>query len=126
MAQKRVVSIGNVTFPYKMYVLELDTPKAMRSEVNVSESGLDIVWQAPILTPAITIVSKQQGWITQDVKDDLIAQHALFETTFVLTYDDASTDTVRYAHEKELMKFTPLFEGSDRYTAEMAFAVVII
>ncbi len=125
MAQKRAVSIDAVTFDYKLYVSELNAPDNILSEVNISESGMHIVWQSEIQTPYITLVSKEHGWIYQDTKDALLAQYAQLGTTFLLTYDDASTDTVRFAHEKGIV-FIPLYEGACIYTAEINLAVIIL
>ncbi len=125
MAQKRAESIDATLFEHKMYVKENDAPDTILSEVNMSESGMHIVWQSEIQTPYITLESRKQGWIDQETKDALLVQYALLGNTFTLTYDDNSTDDIRFAHEKGIV-FTPLFEGSNRYTVVLHLAVVII
>ena len=123
--QKRAISIGSVIFDYTLHIAELNAPVNIKTEVNVSESGMHIVWQSDILTPYITLESQNHGWLSQDNKDEILSQYALLETTFVLTYSDETTDTVRFAHEKGIV-FKPLFEGSNIYTAEINLALVII
>lgn len=125
MAQKRAVSIGATSFTYKLYVSELDAPNNIQSEVSLSESGVHIIWQSEVLTPYITLVSKEHGWLTQTDKDAILVMYNLFESTFTLTYDDASTDAVRFAHERGIV-FTPIIEGSDKYTVQINLAKVMI
>ena len=124
MAQKRAISIGGTTFKYKLYVAELDAPNNIQSEVNISESGVHIIWQSEIQTPYITLLSKEHGWIEQDIKDAILAMYAQYESIFTVTYDDATTDEVRFAHERGI-SFTPHTEGCDIYTAQINLAVVI-
>ena len=125
MAQKRAVSIGGVVFGHKMYMLELDEPSNIVSEVAISEAGTHIVWQSEILTPYITLESREQGWIEQAEKDLIMELYSQFEATFVLVFDDESEENVRFAHEKGI-PFTPISEGSSIYTAQISLAVVLL
>ena len=125
MAQKRVISIGSTTLNRSLYVEELDKPNNIQSEVNMSESGIHLVWQMEIQTPYITLVSKQSGWLDQETKDALMAQYALLETSFVLTYSDLSTDNVRFAHERGI-SFDAVIEGSEPYSVKINLAKVIV
>lgn len=125
MAQKRAVSLGNTTFNRKLYVSELDEPNNIQSEVNITEAGIHVVWQNEILTPYITLVSREHGWLDQATKDSILADYGVLGTSFVLTYDDGSTDDVRFAHEKGI-SFTAVIEGCEPYTTQINLAKVIV
>ncbi len=125
MAEKRAVSIGGVTFDFKLHYLELDEPNDIQSEASISESGVHIVWQNKIQTPYITLSSKDYGWVYQSTKDAILALYEALDTTYTLSFDDGSSETVRFAHERGI-NFTPHFEGCDTYTAQINLAKVIV
>ncbi len=124
MANKRAVSLGGVVFDYKLYVLQLDAPEDILSEVAITEAGVHAVWQNKVLTPYITLSSKQHGWLSQSVKDSIIALYEQLDTTFTLEYDDGSTDEVRFAHENGI-SFTPLNEGCNVFLGQINLAKVV-
>jgi len=125
MANKRAVSLGGITFDYKMYYKELDEPNNIQSEIELSESGVHLIWQSEILTPYITLESKTHGWLTQSTKDALFALYGQFESIYTLVFDDGSTEDVRFAHERGI-SFTPVVEGCDTFTAQINLAKVIL
>jgi hypothetical protein len=124
MAQRRAVSIGSTVFDYKLYIIENDEPNNINTEVSTTEAQMHVIWQAEMLTPYITLTSKEHGWIKQATKDALISQYSLLETTFILSYDDGTTDNVRFAQEKGI-SFVPLSEGCDIYTTQINLAKVL-
>jgi len=124
MANKRAVSIGAVTFEHKLHVIELNKPNDVNAEVAITEAQMHVIWQAEMLTPYITLTSMQYGWLTQANKDTLRDQYSMLDTTFTLSYDDGTSDQVRFAQELG-MSFTPLSEGCNIYTGEINLAKVL-
>lgn len=125
MAQKKAIQLDSIVFDHSLFIEEEDAPNNIQSEVNLTESGVHVVWQSEIKTPYITLISKNHGWLKQSTKDAIMALYNQYESTFVVTYDDLSTDTVRFAHERGL-SFTPIFEGSEHYTTQINLAKVIV
>ncbi len=120
----RAKKIGTETFAYPLWVAEFEKPADVMSEMRMSASGKHIVYAKRIQTPYITLVSKEYGWLTEANVAALKAQFEVIDgTTYTLTYDDDTTETVRYAHEKGI-EFTPLYEGACWYTATINLAVV--
>ena len=124
MAQIRAKSLGGVTFDYPLHIFELDNPENILTEQMISATGEHIVWNKEILTPYITLNSKEEGWVHQLNKDSLFCMYSLLETTFTLTYTDDTTETVRIAHEKDF-NFDPLYEGSEWYSVTLSLAKVL-
>lgn len=112
---KTVKQLGTVTFDLNYMFIEEDSePENVLSEVAMSVAGTHIVYEAEILTPYITLSSQNDSWITDLQKDTLEAMWANLGATYTLTYDDDTTDTVRFAREKKLI-FSPLTEGYCEY-----------
>ena len=107
-----------------LFIQEEMDDDSVLSEMNMSVAGTHIVYEAEIFTPYITLDSKQYGFLTEDQMVTLIGLRKQLDTTFTLTYDDDSTETVRFAKEKR-MTFTPLFEGSCEYVAIIPLAKVL-
>ena len=119
---KRAKQLDSVEFALNtLFIQEELTNAETMGEMNMSADGTHIVYVAEIKTPYITLDSKQYGWITETQRLALVAMRKQLGSTFLLTYDDLTTDTVRFAHEKEMV-FTPLFEGSKKYTAIIPLA----
>lgn len=121
----RVKQLGTVIFEKNnIFVNESDKPDNVMAETRMSVAGTHIVYEAQIFTPYITLNSKQYSWITAEQK--LILENMWYNlgTTYTLTYENDSTDTVRMAREKKLI-FTPRHEGScDFYTVTIPLAKV--
>jgi len=118
----RATSLGSVTFGVNtLFIQEQFSNAEVMGETSMSAAGTHIVYVADIATPYITLDSKQYGIITEAQKVALEAMWVDPTTTRTLTYDNATTDTVRMAVEKDII-FTPLFEGSCEYTAIIPLA----
>lgn len=121
--KRQAKQIDTIIFTYPLWVEEFETPNSVQGEVKMSASGNHIAYQAEIRTPYITLASMQSGWISED---DVIAITALYNTldkAYLLTYDDDSTELVRFAHEKGIT-FTPLVEGSCEFYVTINLAKV--
>lgn len=121
---RKVKQIGAVEFLYSMWVDEFDNPNTVLGKMSMSVAGTHIVNQSAIQTPYITLNSREHGWLSQQNMDDLKAYYDQLDTSFLITYDDDSTDTVRFAHEKGI-SFTPTHEGSCYYYATINLAKVL-
>lgn len=119
----KVKSLGTTTFLYNLWVEEFESPGNIAGEMVMSSTGSHITYTSEILTPYITLVSKEQGWLSAANIAALKTQYASLGTTYTLTYDNNTTDTVRFAHEKG-MTFTPLYEGSIYYRVTINLAKV--
>jgi len=121
---KRAKQLGTVIFGFNtLFIQEEMDPSSIMGETVMSAKGTHIVYEAEIFTPYITLDSKQYGWITEAQRAALITMWEQIGATFTLIYDDASTDTVRMAKEDK-MSFTPLSEGSKKYTVIIPLAKV--
>jgi len=121
---KRAKQLGSVVFEYNtLFIQEEFVNDSILADTQMSAAGTHIVYGSTIVTPYITLDSKEYGWIDETQKDVLVAMWEDFSTTQTLTYDDNTTDTVRMAVEKQL-EFTPLFEGSCKYTAVIPLAKI--
>ena len=121
---KRARKLGNVEFTLNsLFIREQMQPDSKISEMQMSAAGTHIVYMADIATPYITLDSMQYGWIDDTQREELLSMWAAQDdtVTYVLTYDDNSTEIVRMAVEKEIV-FTPLFEGACIYTAVIPLA----
>ncbi len=121
---KRAKQLGSVVFENNtLFIQEEFNNDSVMGEMVMSAAGSHIVYEAEISTPYITLDSKEHGWLSEAQCDILIGMRQQLETTFTLTYDDATTDEVRIAKEKKMV-FTPLFEGSCDYVAVIPLAKV--
>ena len=119
---KRAKKLGTVTFGLNtLFIQEEMNDDAVIGETIMSAAGTHIVYAAEIKTPYITLDSKKHGWITEEQRLALIVMRKQLDQTFTLTYKDDTTETVRMAHEKPMV-FTPLYEGSKKYTAIIPLA----
>lgn len=122
---KRAKQLGNVLFSFNtLFIQEEMSDDTVMAESIMSAGGTHVVYEATINTPYITLDSKQYGWITEAQRAELVAMWKQLGQTFTLTYKDNTTETVRMAHEKKMV-FTPLYEGSQKYTAIIPLAKVI-
>ncbi len=116
----QVKQLGTIVFDHNyIHINEDSAPATVMSETSMSMAGTHIVFEAEIFTPYITLDSQQDSWITDIQKAQLETMWGQLGSTWTLTYDDDSTETVRMAREKQI-SFTPLFEGGCEY-----FRVVI-
>lgn len=121
---KRAKQLGDVVFSKNtLFVREFEEGYGVIAEAFVSAAGTDIVYEAPHHTPPRTLDSKQYGWIDDAHREAILAMYQAIGTTYTLTYDDDSTETVRFAREKGI-RFTPLHEGSKTFTAVIPLAKV--
>lgn len=122
---KRAKQLHTVLFELNtLFIQEELSDDSVMGEMTMSGAGTHIVYEANILTPYITLDSHQYGWVTEAQRIVLIGLSKQLGVTFTLTYDDDTTDTVRFAKEKK-MEFTPLYEGSCDYTAIIPLAKII-
>ncbi len=120
----RAKQLGAVIFAENtLFIDEEFADDSTMGEAVMSAVGTHIVYEANVYTPYITLDSKQYGWISEAQRAALIAMQIQLNTTFTLTYDDDTTETVRFAREKKMI-FTPLYEGCTRYTAVIPLAKV--
>lgn len=118
----RATSLGAVTFSINtLFIREQHETSEVMGEMQMSVAGSHIVYEASIATPYITLDSKQHGVIDETQRAALMTMWNTLDTTYTLTYDDASTETVRMAREKKIV-FTPLFEGSCQFTCVIPLA----
>ena len=124
---KRAVSLGGIVFDYRLHYKEINSPEDIDAEVATSESGIHLVWEREIQTPYITLESLSNGWIRQNTKDALMAIRSQIGATFTLVFDDSSTETVRFAHERNNgIIFTPHHDGCTDYNVQIFLAKVIL
>lgn len=120
----RAKQLGTVIFGLNtLFIQEEMSDDSVMAETVMSAKGTHIVFQAEIFTPYITLDSKQFGWVLEAQRLELVAMRKQLGTTFTLTYDDDETEEVRFAREKKMI-FTPLFEGSKKYTVVIPLAKV--
>ena len=120
----RAKQLGTVIFNKNtLFIQEEFTDDSFMAETVMSAAGTHIVFEAPIYTPYITLDSKQYGYVTEAQRVALVAMRKLPATTFTLTYNDDSTELVRFAKEKKMV-FTPLYEGAKKYTVVIPLAKV--
>ncbi len=121
---KRAKQLGNVVFEYNtLFIQEEFSPNGFMGESRKSAAGTDIVYASVDNTPSVTLESRDHGVINETQKDAIIAMWKDFTTTQTLIYDDNTTDEVRMTIEKP-PEFTPLFEGSCKYTAVIPLAKI--
>lgn len=97
-----IKQIGTVVLDSPLYILEYDVPNDIMGEVAMSASGSHIAYSALIATPYRTAESRENsGWLSVAQMDALKALW-IAGTTFLITYDDDSTETVRMANEKQI------------------------
>ncbi len=120
----RASSLGAVDFDMNtLFIKEQFTPNTVMGESVKSAAGTDIVYSATDYTPAITLESKENGWVTETQRAALVAMWEVINTTYLLTYDNATTDTVRFRHEAPPV-FIPTIEGCDKFTVIIPLAKV--
>lgn len=118
-----IKQIGSVVLDSPLYIEEFNSPNTMMGEVVMSSAGSHIAYSAQITTPYRTAGSRSDsGWITEQNMVDL---KALWEsgTTFLITYDDDSTETCRMAHEKQI-SFDEIALGTCIYNTIIPMAKV--
>lgn len=122
MTQK-VKQIGSVVLFKPLYVKEFNEPNTMAGESIMSAAGSHIVYSAPINTPYRTLETlADSGWLDETNVSDLKALW-LTDATYTLTYDDDTTETVRFAHEKQIT-FNPVSLGACYYNVVIPMAKV--
>jgi len=120
----RAKQLGAVVFGLNtLFIQEEFSDDSVSASASLSAAGTHIVYESPINTPYITLDSKQYGWIDESQRAELVSMRGQSGATFVLTYDDLTTETVRFAKEKKMI-FTPLYEGSKKYTAIIPLAKI--
>ena len=119
----RVKSVGVLTFSHTLWGDEYEKPSHIVGEMRRSAAGTHIVYEAEILTPYRTLNSKRHGWLTSEDVAAIKVMYDQLDTTFTLTYDDDSTEIVRFAHEKQPV-FTPITEAAKYYTVVIPLAKV--
>lgn len=122
---KRVKQLDTVIFEMNtMFIQEEMDDGTILSEAILSAGGNHIVYESQINTPYITLDSKENSWVTEAQRQTLMTMWKALGATYTLTYDDNTTETVRMAREKRMV-FTPIIEGSDKYTVIIPLAKVV-
>ncbi len=114
---KRAKSLDTVTFSMNtLFIQEEFTDNSLLAEAKLSAAGTRISYVAVINTPNITLDSKEYGWIKEEEKNLIDIMFLDIDSTFILTYNDDTTDEVMFRHEVP-PSFTATHEGSQTYTA---------
>ena len=116
---KRVTIIDGITLDNACFIsseFDVDDFIGQRS-VAIDGSSILYVQAKGSMTKQVQITSKMSGWITSDTKDLLFASVDM--NSILVEFDDTSSDTYYYDHEKVPMKITPLYEGSLWYNVEI-------
>ena len=120
----RVRRLGDVAFEMNpLFVAEDEQPSDLMSTMRMAADGSHVVFAQKIITPYITLESRENGWLDDTQRLALLAMREQVAGTWELEYVDGSTETVRIAVEKQ-MSFTPLWEGCDHYTAVIPLAKI--
>ena len=121
----RAKKLGTVIFnnPNTLFIQEQYTTSEVMGDMKMSAAGTHIVYESAINTPYITLDSKEFGLITEAQRDALMTMWNTLGAIYTLTYDDATTETVRMAKEKKIV-FTPLWEGACEFRAVIPLAKV--
>lgn len=121
----RAKQLGTVIFnnPNTLFIQEQFNNGGVLGKMAMSASGTHIVNESAIYTPYITLDSKDYGIVTEAQRDTLMTMWETLDTTYTLTYDDDTTETVRMAREKKIV-FTPLWEGACEFKAIIPLAKV--
>jgi len=112
---KRVIRLDTIEFYPPLFVLEEESPTDIQSSMTVSASGTHIVYVKQIVTPYITLETRESGWLSEAQVIGLIELSRDLAAEYEIEYTDNTTQKVRIANEKR-MTFSPLFEGSCDYT----------
>jgi len=120
----RAKQLGTVIFERNtLFIEEEFADGSVMGETVISAAGTHIAFEAGIITPYVTLIAKEYGWLTESQREELVSMRKQPGATFTLTYDDDTTEEVRFAKEKNMI-FTPLFEGSKKYTAVIPLAKI--
>ena len=121
----RAKQLGSVVFdnPNTLFIQEQYSSNSVEGSFYMSAEGTHIAFEAAIHTPYITLDSNQYGILTEAQRDTLMTMWNTLDTTYTLTYDDDTTETVRMAKEKSIA-FSPLWEGSCEFRAVIPLAKV--
>ncbi len=90
-------SLGGVVFEYPQEVFRECSVKA---EKKRSAAGTNIVFEAMIYTPDITLSSAQDDWLSLENVNGLSLLCEQIDTTFILIYEDDTTEEVMFDHSK--------------------------
>ena len=116
--------IGAVTFDTNtLFIQEQLSPNGMIGKDYKSAAGTDISYSATDHNPTITLDSQQNGLLTEAQCDTIATMYQAIDTTYTLTYDDDTTDTVRFRHDKR-PTFVALFEGSCQFRCVIYLSLV--
>lgn len=108
----RATSLGAVTFDTNtLFIQEQYNSNSVDGLMKMSTEGTHIVYESAINTPYITLDSREHGLLTEANRAAIMTMWEALDTTYTLTYDNAATETVRFAHEKKIV-FTELYEGA--------------
>ncbi len=116
---KRVITIDGITLDNSCFIsseFDVDDFIGVRS-IAIDGSSVLFVQSKGSMTKQVQITSKNSGWVSKDTKDLLFA--SVDVSAITVEFDDASTSTYYYDHERVPMKLTPLYEGSLWYNVEI-------
>lgn len=120
----RAISLGSVEFLYPLWVKEAEEPSSVITKVYMNALGGHIVYNKPIITPYMTLVSKDYALLSEDNINMLNSMYWDLSTeTYPLSLDSGQVITVRLAREKQ-MTFVPLWEGKKKYKVKIPLAEV--
>ncbi len=104
-------SLGSVVFEYPQEVLR---ECSVDGEKVRSAKGTNIVFEARIYTPDITLSSAEDDWLSLDNVSDISLMCEQIATTYLLTYEDDTTEEVMFDHSKT-NSFTEIQTGTCFY-----------
>ncbi len=119
---KRAIQLGTVVFkPNSLFILEEFIPSNRPAKNYESAANTDIYFVATDVTPEITLLSKEYGVLTDQQRRTLLDMYEDTTQTYTLTYNDATTDIVRFRWSEPLV-FTETYEGSCHYRVTLPLA----
>ena len=121
---KCVKQLGNVVFSHNsLFVKEEMHPNTFSSNVRQSAAGSRIVWVQEVTTPIMTLQSNRNGWVTDAQREEIVNMYMNIGGVYSAVYDDGTAVDVSFAYEKPPV-FTPVYEGSDYFTAEITLVKI--
>ena len=126
MMKRQVIEIAGVVLVDPLYVREYESPHHLISKKEVSGAGSDLVYVREIVTPEITLESKESGWVSQSDVDMIRALFYNYTNSFLIKYVDGTTEEVRAGTERESeLAFIPLFECSLDYRVVIPLSKIL-
>lgn len=124
---KRAISLGTVTFDRKLYYAnEYESTGVSASSQRTIDGGV-IVWEQANLDSVKDIIldSGTNYPISETNLQEVIAlADGSLGQSYTLTFEDLSTETVRFKHEANPVEAEPLWEGACDFFVTIKLAKV--